>query len=107
LDSQGPDVFGRTQPASQGTTSFWDDVRAGIGEEARALVMENVEIEYRTFVLANAHIQQQKISSVVQDFDEYLKLEPNAPGSGQIRQRRDRMREGLQRAQPTANSPKP
>jgi tetratricopeptide (TPR) repeat protein len=58
-------------------------------------------------VLANAHIQQQKISSVVQDFDEYLKLEPNAPGSDQIRQRRDRMREGLQRAQPTANSPKP
>jgi LacI family transcriptional regulator len=33
----------------QGTTSFWDEVRAGIGEEARALVMENVEIEYRTY----------------------------------------------------------
>ncbi len=32
----------------QGTTSFWDEVRAGIAEEARALVMENVEIEYRT-----------------------------------------------------------
>lgn len=33
----------------QGTTSFWDEVRAGIGEEARGLVMENVEIEYRTY----------------------------------------------------------
>ena len=33
----------------QGTTSFWDEVRAGISEEARALVMENVEIEYRTY----------------------------------------------------------
>jgi len=33
----------------QGTTSFWDDVRAGISEEARGLVMENVEIEYRTY----------------------------------------------------------
>jgi LacI family transcriptional regulator len=32
-----------------GTTSFWDEVRAGISEEARALVMENVEIEYRTY----------------------------------------------------------
>lgn len=32
-----------------GTTSFWDEVRAGIGEEARGLVMENVEIEYRTY----------------------------------------------------------
>ena len=33
----------------QGTTSFWDEVRAGISEEARGLVMENVEIEYRTY----------------------------------------------------------
>jgi LacI family transcriptional regulator len=33
----------------QGTTSFWDEVRAGISEEARALVMENIEIEYRTY----------------------------------------------------------
>jgi LacI family transcriptional regulator len=33
----------------KGTTSFWDEVRAGIAEEARALVMENVEIEYRTY----------------------------------------------------------
>jgi len=32
-----------------GTTSFWDEVRAGINEEAHALVMENVEIEYRTY----------------------------------------------------------
>jgi LacI family transcriptional regulator len=32
-----------------GTTSFWDEVRAGISEEARALVMENVQIEYRTY----------------------------------------------------------
>jgi len=33
----------------QGTTSFWSDVRAGIDEEARGLIMENVEIEYRTY----------------------------------------------------------
>jgi len=32
----------------QGTTSFWDEVRAGITEEARALLMENVSIEFRT-----------------------------------------------------------
>jgi LacI family transcriptional regulator len=32
----------------QGTTSFWDEVRAGINEEARALLMENVSIEFRT-----------------------------------------------------------
>jgi LacI family transcriptional regulator len=35
----------------QGTASFWHEVRAGIAEEARSLVMENVEIEYRTYPL--------------------------------------------------------
>src|SRR5271165_7222419 len=33
----------------QGTTSFWDEVRAGIGEEARASLLENVELEFRTY----------------------------------------------------------
>ena len=33
----------------QGATSFWDEVRQGISEEARALSIENVEIEYRTY----------------------------------------------------------
>jgi LacI family transcriptional regulator len=33
----------------KGTTSFWDDVRAGIDEEMQSLVMSNVEIEYRTY----------------------------------------------------------
>jgi LacI family transcriptional regulator, galactose operon repressor len=33
----------------QGTTSFWDEVRAGIEEEAKAQGAENVELEFRTF----------------------------------------------------------
>lgn len=32
----------------EGTTSFWDEVRAGIREEAAGLLLENVEIEFRT-----------------------------------------------------------
>jgi LacI family transcriptional regulator len=32
----------------QGTTSFWDEVRSGIREEADAILLENVEIEFRT-----------------------------------------------------------
>jgi len=32
-----------------GTTSFWDEVRAGIGEEAKSLLMENVDLEFRTY----------------------------------------------------------
>lgn len=32
----------------QGTTSFWDDVRAGVNEEAKSLPIENVELAFRT-----------------------------------------------------------
>lgn len=35
----------------QGTTSFWDEVRAGIEEEKKSLDLENVEIDYRTYPL--------------------------------------------------------
>jgi LacI family transcriptional regulator len=33
----------------QGTTSFWDEVRTGVMEEARAQGIENIELEFRTF----------------------------------------------------------
>jgi LacI family transcriptional regulator len=33
----------------KGTTSFWDEVRAGITEEAKSVLMENVELEFRTY----------------------------------------------------------
>jgi LacI family transcriptional regulator len=33
----------------RGTTSFWDEVRAGIAEEARSLPVQNVDLEYRTY----------------------------------------------------------
>ncbi len=33
----------------KGTTSFWDEVRAGIRDEAASIVLENVEIEFRTY----------------------------------------------------------
>ena len=33
----------------QGTTSFWDEVRAGIREAAAAILLENVEVEFRTY----------------------------------------------------------
>jgi LacI family transcriptional regulator len=32
----------------EGTTSFWDEVRAGIREEANGILLENVEVEFRT-----------------------------------------------------------
>ncbi len=33
----------------KGTTSFWDEVRAGIREEATSILLENVELEFRTY----------------------------------------------------------
>ena len=33
----------------RGTTSFWDEVRTGIAEEAHSLMMESVSIEYHTY----------------------------------------------------------
>ena len=32
-----------------GTTSFWDEVRAGITEEARSVMVESVDLEFRTY----------------------------------------------------------
>src|SRR5579872_6279197 len=33
----------------KGTTSFWDEVRTGIREEASSILLENVELEFRTY----------------------------------------------------------
>jgi len=33
----------------QGTTSFWDEVRTGIRETAGSILLENVELEFRTY----------------------------------------------------------
>ncbi len=33
----------------KGTTSFWDEVRAGIRQEAASILLENVEVEFRTY----------------------------------------------------------
>ncbi len=33
----------------QGTTSFWDEVRAGIADEAHSPSVQNVELEFRTY----------------------------------------------------------
>jgi LacI family transcriptional regulator len=33
----------------KGTTSFWDEVRAGISEQAKSVLMENLELQFRTY----------------------------------------------------------
>jgi tetratricopeptide (TPR) repeat protein len=72
--------------------------------QARDLKPDNAQVY---LVLANAHIQQQKFSFVVQDFDEYLKLSPNAPNSDRIRRQRDRIQDALRKVQQQPPAPKP
>jgi Tfp pilus assembly protein PilF len=113
--------FGEAEPLARQAIAAGATSRHGHLELARALVglKRGTEAEASALqakalkpddpqiylVLANAHIQQQKFTDVVQDFDEYLKLARNAPGSDQIRQRRDRMRNALQQAAPKSNAP--
>lgn len=33
----------------KGTTSFWEEVRAGISEEAKSLLLEKVDVQYQTY----------------------------------------------------------
>ena len=40
----------------QGTTSFWDEVRAGIAEEARSLPVQNVELMWLIISLINCAV---------------------------------------------------
>jgi tetratricopeptide (TPR) repeat protein len=72
--------------------------------QARDLKPDNAQVY---LVLANAHIQQQKFSSVVRDFDEYLRLAPNASNSDPIRRQRGRIQEALRQTQRQAPDPKP
>jgi LacI family transcriptional regulator len=41
----------------EGTTSFWDEVRAGIREEAAGILLENVEVDFRTCRLGEGEEQ--------------------------------------------------
>jgi Transcriptional regulators len=33
----------------KGTTSFWDEVRAGVSDEAKSLLLEKIDVQYRTY----------------------------------------------------------
>jgi tetratricopeptide (TPR) repeat protein len=77
--------------------------------EVSAMQARDLKPDYAQvyLVLANAHIQQRKFSAVVQDFDEYLRLAPNASNSDPIRRQRDSIQEALRHAQPQTPDSKP
>jgi tetratricopeptide (TPR) repeat protein len=67
---------------------------------ARDLAPQNPQVY---LVLANVHVLQQKYQAAVQDFDAYLKLDPDGPSSGAIRLTRDKLQKQAQ--QPGPNPP--
>lgn len=67
----------------------------GSAIRARDLKPDNAPVY---LVLANCHMLEHHYFAVLQDFDAYLKVEPNGSQSENIRQRRDRLQKELQNA---------
>jgi tetratricopeptide (TPR) repeat protein len=72
------------------------------GEEAEASASRSRDLKPDNsqvyLLLANAHMLEHHYFAVLQDFDAYLKLEPQGPQSENIRQRRERLKKELQDA---------
>jgi tetratricopeptide (TPR) repeat protein len=79
------------------------------GEEAEASAAKSRDLKPDNsqvfLVLANAHMLEHHYYAVVQDFDAYLKLEPQGPQSENIRERRERLQKELHDAPPQQASP--
>ena len=64
----------------QGTTSFWDEVRAGITDEAASHALENVELEFRTYPLIGDG-EQQAFQDAMRDQVNGIIVFPSSPQS--------------------------
>jgi LacI family transcriptional regulator len=62
----------------QGTTSFWDEVRAGIREEAAGVVLENVELEFRTYARLGED-DEANFAAAIQDNVDGMIIFPSRP----------------------------
>lgn len=64
----------------QGTTSFWDEVRGGIREEADSILLENVEIQFRTGSLVGEG-EEEALESAITDKVDGIIIFPSRPQS--------------------------
>ena len=64
----------------KGTTSFWDEVRTGIEQEAKSLGMESVDIEYRTYPRLGDG-DEAAFEAALKDQVNGMILFPSSPGS--------------------------
>jgi len=78
---------------------------------ARDLAPQNSQVY---LVLANVHVLQQNYQAAVQDFDAYLKLDPNGQSSDAVRRTRDKLQKQVQsppdvnpHSTPTSAAPQP
>ncbi|MGA2743579.1 MAG: LacI family DNA-binding transcriptional regulator [Candidatus Sulfotelmatobacter sp.] len=62
----------------QGTTSFWDEVREGIREEAASVVLENVELEFRTYARLGED-DEAAFAAAIQDNVDGMIIFPSRP----------------------------
>jgi len=64
----------------KGTTSFWDEVRAGIREEAASIPLENVEVEFRTS-LALGEGEEETLEAAIDEKVDGIIIFPSRPDS--------------------------
>ena len=64
----------------QGTTSFWDEVRAGIREEAESILLENVELEFRTGPIVGEG-EEEALEAAIRDKSDGIIIFPSRPQS--------------------------
>jgi LacI family transcriptional regulator len=64
----------------QGTTSFWDEVRTGIREEAESILLENVEVEFRTSTRLGEG-EEEALESAIREKVDGIIIFPSQPQS--------------------------
>ena len=62
----------------QGTTSFWDEVRSGIRDEAESILLENVEVEFRTCPTLGEG-EEEALEAAIRDQVDGIIIFPSSP----------------------------
>jgi LacI family transcriptional regulator len=62
----------------QGTTAFWDEVRSGIRDEAESILLENVEVEFRTCPSLGEG-EEEALESAIRDHVDGVIIFPSSP----------------------------
>ena len=62
----------------QGTTSFWDEVRTGIRDEAESILLENVELEFRTCPILGEG-EDEALEAAIHDRVDGIIIFPSSP----------------------------